>query len=115
MARRGRYQITNSLTPAPPQILRQRQQFNALLADKAFDVNWLLEDLHERGAGAVIRPKANRKHLRDYDREVYKWRHLVENYFVKIKEFRGVATRYVKTDNSYAAYWNLVAALVASK
>ena len=54
----------------PLQILRQRQQFNALLADKAFDANWLLEDLHERGAGAVIPPKANQKYQRDYDREV---------------------------------------------
>jgi transposase len=33
----------------------------------------------------------------------YRWRHLVENYFAKIKEFRGIATRYDKTDNSYAA------------
>ena len=41
-----------------------------------------------------------------------KWRHLVENYFAKIKEFRGIATRHDKTDCSYAAYWNLVAALI---
>ena len=44
---------------------------------------------------------------RDYDADVYKWRHLVENYFAKIKEFRGIATRYDKTDCSYAANWNL--------
>ena len=89
--------------------------FGALLADKAFDANWLLEDLNERGATAVIPPKSNRKHKRDYDAEVYKWRHLVENYFAKIKEFRGIATRYDKTDCSYAACWNLAAALIASR
>ncbi len=89
--------------------------FGALLADKAFDANWLLDELDERGATAVIPPKSNRIVQRDYDKEVYCWRHLVENYFAKIKEFRGIATRYDKTDSSYAANWNLVAALIASR
>src|SRR6056297_352756 len=89
--------------------------FGALLADKAFDADWLLEELDVRGASAVIPPKANRKIQRGYDAAVYKWRHLVENYFAKIKEFRGIATRYDKTDCSYAACWNLVAALIASR
>lgn len=89
--------------------------FDALLADKAFDADWLLEELDERGASAVIPPKSNRKHQRNYDKEAYKWRHLVENYFAKIKEFRGIATRYDKTDCSYAANWNLVATLIHSK
>tara|TARA_R100000655_G_scaffold91226_1_gene131950 strand:- start:11 stop:382 length:372 start_codon:yes stop_codon:yes gene_type:complete len=89
--------------------------FDALLADKAFDSDWLLQDLDQRGATAVIPPKANRKIQRDYNVEVYKWRHLVENYFAKIKEFRGIATRYDKTDCSYAACRNLVAALLASR
>ena len=89
--------------------------FDALLADKAFDADWLLQDLDERGATAVIPPKTNRKIQRNYDAEVYKWRHLVENYFAKIKEFRGIATRYDKTDCSYAACWNIVAALIASR
>ena len=88
--------------------------FDALLADKAFDADWLLQDLDERGATPVIPPKTNRKIQRNYDAEVYKWRHLVENYFAKIKEFRGIATRYDKTDRSYAACWNLVAALIDS-
>ena len=89
--------------------------FGALLADKAFDTNWLLEALNDRGAIAVIPPKSNRIVQREYDAEAYRWRHLVENYFAKIKEFRGIATRYDKTDNSYAANWYLVAALIASR
>ena len=89
--------------------------FGALLADKAFDANWLLEDPDARGAKAVIPPKSNRKQQRDYDTEAYKWRHLVENYFAKIKEFRGIASRYDKTDCSYTASWNLAAALIASR
>jgi transposase len=62
----------------------------------SFDADWLLQDLDQRGATAVIPPKANRRIQRDYDVEVYKWRHLVENYFAKIKEFRGIAARYAK-------------------
>ena len=89
--------------------------FDALLADKALDADWLLQDLNQRGAIAVIPPKANRKIQRDYDAEVYKWRHLAENCFAKIKEFRGIATRCDKTDCSYAACWNLVAELIASR
>ena len=53
--------------------------FDALLADKAFDTDWLLQDVDARGATAVIPPKANRKIQREYDEEIYKWRHLVEN------------------------------------
>ncbi len=89
--------------------------FAALLADKAFDADWLLQDLDERGATAVIPPKSNRKVQRDDDTHMYKWRHLIENYFAKIKEFRGIATRYDKTDTSSAANWNLAAVLIASR
>jgi transposase len=81
--------------------------FGALLADKAFDADWLLETLDARGATAVIPPKSNRKQRRNYDEDAYGWRHLIENYFAKIKEFRGIATRYDKTDCSYTASWNL--------
>lgn len=89
--------------------------FGALLADKAFDANWLLEEPDARGTTAVIPPKTNRMHQHDHDADAYKWRHLVENYFAKIKEFRGIATRYDKTDCSYTANWNLAAALIASR
>jgi len=89
--------------------------FGALLGDKAFDANWLLAELDERGATAVIPPKANRKIMRDYDKIMYRWRHLVENYFARVKEFRGIATRYGKIDTSYAANLNLVAALIAAR
>lgn len=89
--------------------------FEALLADKAFDADWLLKDIDARGATAVIPPKANRVVQRDYDTEVYKWRHMVENYFAKIKEFRGIATRYDKTESSYTASWYLAATLIASR
>jgi len=89
--------------------------FDALFADKAFDADWPLQDLDERGATVVIPPKTNRKLQRNCDAKVYKWRHLVENDFAKIKELRGIATRCDRTDCSYAACWILVAALIASR
>jgi transposase len=61
--------------------------FDALLADRVFDANWLRMDIIERGAQGVIPPQKHRKTQIDYYTEMYKWRHLVENYFSKIKEF----------------------------
>jgi len=89
--------------------------FSALLADKAFDADWLRAELDERGAIAVIPPRRHRKKQIDFDRVMYRWRHLVENYFAKIKEFRGIATRYDKTDASFKANINLAAAIIAAR
>ena len=87
--------------------------FKALIADKAFDNNVIRAELDERGALAVIPSKANRKPLIPHDAEMYKWRHLIENYFQQLKEFRHIATRYAKTDTSFAAALYLVAAILA--
>ena len=89
--------------------------FGALLGDKAFDVDWLRAHLDARGAVAVIPPKANRKAQINLDRDMYRWRHLLENTFAKLKEFRAVATRYDKTDTSYAATIHLAATIVATR
>jgi transposase len=89
--------------------------FGALLGDKAFDVDWLRADLDARGAVAVIPPKANRKAQTNLDRDMYCWRHLIENTFAKLKELRAVAIRYDKTDTSYAASIHLAAAVIASR
>lgn len=72
--------------------------FGALLADKAFDANWLLGELNDRGAQAVIPPKSNRKIQRPYDEEVYKWRHLIEKEVVL--DFRPVCSL-VKMDQVF--------------
>ena len=89
--------------------------FGALLGDKAFDADWLRTELDARGAAAVIPPKASRKAVIPCDQAMYRWRHLIENLFAKLKEFRAVATRYDKTDTSYAATIQLAAAVVASR
>jgi transposase len=87
--------------------------FEALLADKAFDVDWLRAELNDRGALAVIPPKSNRTQSIPCDFHMYRWRHLVENLFCKLKAFRRIATRYEKTDESFAAIINLVGSAIA--
>jgi transposase len=87
--------------------------FEALLGDKAFDNNAIRDGLEERGAEAVIPSKADRKQPIPFDWGKYRWRHLIENYFSKIKEFRSVNTRYDKTDLSYKATINLAAIVIA--
>ena len=89
--------------------------FSALLADKAFDSDAIRADLDDRGAAAVIPPKANRITSIPGDFEMYKWRHLVENFFCKIKEFRRIATRYDKTDTSFSAMIHLVGSVLATR
>ena len=69
--------------------------------------------LEKRGAEAVIPSKADRKQPIPHDRVKYRWRHLIENYFSKIKDFRSVNTRYDKTDLSYKATINLAAIVIA--
>src|SRR3954454_18414873 len=89
--------------------------FAALLADKAFDSDGFRTELDNRGAAAVIPPKANRVTTIPCDFEMYKWRHLVENFFCKIKEFRRIATRYDKTDTSFSAMIQLVGSVLATR
>ena len=63
-----------------------------LLADKAYDTNEIIDTVRGLGIDPVIPPKSNRREKRDYDRALYKLRHLVENGFLEFKQWRGVAT-----------------------
>ena len=82
-----------------------------LIADKAYDADArVLEPLAAAGKTAVIPPKANRLVARQYDRTLYKARHLIENFFAKIKQFRAIATRYDKTARNFLGAVHLVAA-----
>ena len=93
--------------------LLPEMQAGILIADKAFDADErVIEPLTSAGKVAVIPPKANRKSPRDYDRHIYKARHLIENFFAKIKQFRAIATRYEKTARNFLAAVHLVASIV---
>lgn len=85
---------------------------DALIADKAFDTNAIRNRLEEKGAVTVIPSKADRKEPIPHDVDMYRWRHLVENYFAKIKEFRRIATRYDKTDTSFEAMIHIAATAI---
>ena len=79
-------------------------QANIILADKAYDADErVLLPLALAGKTAVIPPKSNRKIQREYDKEIYKARHLIENFFLKLKQYRAIATRYDKTDRNFLA------------
>jgi transposase len=86
--------------------------FDALIADKAFDSNSIFAELDGRGAKAVISQHPRRAQPRSVDAEMYKWRHLIENLFCKLKEFKRIAMRADKTDQSFAANLYLAAAVI---
>ena len=75
-------------------------EFEALIADKAFDANWIIDELNERGAKIVISQMPQRVAPLAIDEEMYRWRHLVENFFCKLKEFKRIAMRACKTDTA---------------
>ena len=86
---------------------------DALIADKAFDAEErVLKPLERAGKAAVIPPKGNRREPRAYDRELYKARHLIENFFAKLKQFRAIATRYDKTARNFLAAVHLAASAI---
>jgi transposase len=89
--------------------------FSAFLADKAYDADWFRNYLRQRGIEAVIPPRAKRLTPATYDAEKYKWRHLIENFFQKLKEFRGIAMRSCKTDLSFAAMIYLAATVIRTR
>jgi transposase len=90
-------------------------EFGGLIADKAFDANWIIAALNERGAKIVVSQMPRRKAPLRIDRDLYKWRHLIENFFCKLKEFKRIAMRSDKTDTSFNAMIHLGAAVINSR
>lgn len=82
---------------------------DAVLADKGYDANHVLEYLAQRDIEAVVPPKANRLQKREYDRHVYKDRNLVERFFCRLKQFRRIATRYEKLARNFFGMLSLLA------
>ena len=83
-----------------------------MIADKAFDNDKLLKSIETMGAVAVIPPTANRKTQRDYDKHYYKERNLIERFFCKLKNFRGIATRYCKRGKYFLESVKLASAMI---
>lgn len=84
-----------------------------LLADKAFDADQrVIQPLLAAGKTPVIPPKANRNVHRDYDKDLYEARHLIENFFCKLKQFRAIATRYDKRAVNFLAGVHMAASVI---
>lgn len=93
--------------------LLPNMQADTLLADKAFDADQrVILPLRAAGKSAVIPPKRNRICQRTYDKEIYKARHLIENFYCRLKHFRAIATRYDKTARNFLAAIHLAAVTI---
>ncbi len=86
-----------------------------LLADKGYDSDEIVAAALARRMNPVIPPRSNRRDPRDYDRDLYKLRHLVENAFLYLKQWRGVATRYSKRSASFLAICQIRALVLWTK
>ncbi len=87
-------------------------QTGYVIADKGYDTERVLQKVKELGAVAVIPPRSNRKVKREYDRELYKERNLIERAFNKLKRFRRIATRYDRKAFYFKSFLYLAASLM---
>ena len=74
-----------------------------LIADRGYDTNSIVGAAIDANMQVIIPPKKNRKIQREYDKEAYRRRHLIENAFLALKRWRGIATRYTKNTKSFLA------------
>jgi len=100
----------HDLACAEPLIDRADPQ--ALIGDKAYDADPLIDALNRRAITPVIPPKANRKAPRDCDYALYCERNLVERFFNKLKHFRAIATRYDKLAGNFLAGVQLASVMI---
>ena len=87
-------------------------QADQTIADKAYDADRFLDLATEQGSEIIVPPKSNRLEQREFDRHIYKERHLVECFFAKIKVFRRVSTRYEKLAVTFRAMVLIASCLV---
>jgi transposase len=84
----------------------------AIVADKAYDAQSLIDSITQRGACAVIPSRENRQAPRAFDRPQYKHRNLIERFFCRLKQFRRIATRYDKLASRFSAFIGIVAVFI---
>jgi len=83
-----------------------------VIGDKGYDSAELIHDIMDIGAVAVIPPRSNRKTPREYDRHLYKERHLVECFINKIKHYRHIFSRFDKLASRYFGFLSFVGTLI---
>lgn len=92
--------------------LMENYEPKALIADKAYDSDDLIKSVTAQGIVAVIPPRKNRQQQREYDRHLYRERHLIECFINKIKHYRRVFSRFEKLSKNYLGFLSFVSALV---
>ena len=85
-----------------------------MIADKGYDSDKVLSFIQSQGAIPVIPPRSSRKNPREYDKELYKERNLIERAFNRLKQWRRVATRYDRRSLYFLAGLQLAAAVTWS-
>ena len=86
--------------------------FEFFIADKGYDAKDFLEGLKERGAQIVVPSRSNRKEQREYDKHIYRERHLVECFINKMKQYRRVFSRFEKLSKNYLSFLYFVSSLI---
>ena len=86
--------------------------FGGLIADKSYDAEDFWQPLRDETVEMVILPRRNRKESHPYDHHTYKERHLVECFFIKIKHYRRIFSRFDKLDQRYLGFLSLTGALI---
>jgi transposase len=94
------------ITQAQP-LLEAAPPMGAVIGDKGYDADAFVIAIEQRAAEAIIPPRSNRRVKRSYDAHRYRARHLIENAFARLKQFRRLATRYDKLAGHFAAFVNL--------
>ena len=83
-------------------VIEQVNGAENIIADKAYDSHNIRQKITQQGAKSVIPRKRNSLiGNADVDKERYKYRHLVENALARLKQFRGIATRYDKLKRNF--------------
>ena len=98
--------------PVAGQLLGRLREDTIVLADKAYDADWLRRRIEAAGAAPNIPSVAQRKRKACFSRVLYKGRNRIERFFNRIKHFRRIATRYEKHASNYLAMLKLAAAQV---
>lgn len=98
-----------------PLLVDRHQEIGAVLADRAYDDNKNLAYLSSRGIEVTIPPRKGRKHPQEIDWQSYRTRHLIENVFADLKQWRGIVTRDFKEAWMYEAALHLVMFVVNTR
>ena len=94
-------------------VLLPQMKAATLIADRAYDAQErVITPLEKASKGIVIPSTRSRRQPRHYDRDIYRARHLIENFFAKLKQYRAIATRYDKTASNFLGAIHMTAAII---